>query len=93
MIWAGKVRAPAARLMVARPDLFFLSDLESRDLMRLRDPEARDFLAALGAHYRTRKVYARATPRFAWLAPGRDHSPPDWLYQSPHVTLYERAEP
>ena len=83
----------AARLTTARPDLFFLSDLESKDLIRLRDPEAHDFLAALGAHYRTRKVYARATPPFAWLAPGREHCPPDWLYQSPHVTLYERAEP
>jgi len=85
------------RLSVEQPDIFFLSDLESRDVLRLRTAGAQEFVNALDEMYPVKRQYARPTPAFSWLAPGRDWAPPDWLYASPRITLYSRhptgAEP
>ena len=78
------------RLAAEHPNLFFLSDLESRDLLRLGRPDATEFVRALRTTYPRRMVYERPVPRFSWLAPGRDSAPPDWLYASPRITAYGR---
>jgi len=78
----------AHRLRAEKPDLFFLSDLESQDLIRLGDAKALEFADALGEVYRDHRVFARAQSPFSWLAPPRRYAPPDWLYQSPRITMY-----
>lgn len=78
----------ADKLRAEKPDVFFLSDLESQDLVRLRRPEALSFVAALDQIYRHRRVFARPEVPFAWLAPPRSWAPPDWLYPSPRITMY-----
>jgi hypothetical protein len=77
-------------LNVEQPGIFFLSDLESRDVLRLRTAGAQEFVDALDEAYPIKREYARPTPSFSWLAPGRDWAPPDWLYASPRITLYMR---
>jgi len=81
-----------AVLRAARPELFFLSDLESRDLLRRHDPAAVSFVQELGALYPYTCRFSRPPAPGAWLAPGRDWAPPDWLYSSPIITLYCSAE-
>ncbi len=85
------------RLSVEQPELFFLSDLESRDVLRLQTAGAQEFVDALDEMYPIKREYARPTPAFSWLAPGRDWAPPDWLYASPRITFCGRpptgAEP
>ena len=44
--------------------------------------------SALDQLYQRRRVFARRTPPFSWLAPGRRWAPPDWLYPSPRITMY-----
>ena len=78
---------PAA-LAASRPDVFFLSDLESQDLLRLGSRDARAFVDALSRFYREREEYARPRSPFDWLAPDRQWAPPDWLYTSPRITAY-----
>lgn len=81
----------AGELKAHRPDCFFLSDLESRDLLRLGNPEVKGFVAALESLYRDRDEFARELPlpwNPSWLAPPRSWAPPDWLYQSPVITMY-----
>jgi hypothetical protein len=80
----------ADRLRTARPDVFFLSDLESQDLLRLHDPAATAFVAALGELYPQREEFAREPCVGQWLAPPRSWAPPDWLYPDPHITMYYR---
>ena len=75
-------------LTAARPALFFLSDLESADPLRLRDPAARGFMSELERRYSERRTLGGARAPFSWLAPGREWAPPDWLYDSPRITLY-----
>jgi hypothetical protein len=58
------------------------------DLLRLRNEEATRFVRTLDEMYQDRTVFARTPEPFAWLAPGRDWAPPDWLYLSPEITLY-----
>ena len=77
-----------ANLAAARPSLFFLSDLESADPLRLRDPAARGFLSELERRYSERRTFGGAPIPFSWLAPGRSRQPPDWLYDSPRITVY-----
>jgi 4-amino-4-deoxy-L-arabinose transferase-like glycosyltransferase len=81
------------RLEAMRPWAFFLSDLESRDLLRLRDPQAVEFVRALDRIYAYHTVIANPRPRFSWLAPGREWAPPDWLYPWPQITLYTNFRP
>jgi len=76
------------KLQAERPAVFFLSDLEVVDLLRLRNEEATRFVRTLDEMYQDRTVFARTPAPFAWLAPGRDWAPPDWLYLSPEITLY-----
>jgi len=83
----------ARKVLAERPDIFFLSDLESQDLIRLRDPAALGFIAALDKLYPSREVYAHPTPSFAGLAPGRSLAPPDWLYPDPRITMYYKPRP
>ncbi len=83
----------ARKLLAERPDVFYLSDLESQDLIRLRDPAALGFIAALDKLYPSREVYAHPTPSFAGLAPGRSLAPPDWLYPDPRITMYYKPRP
>jgi hypothetical protein len=78
------------RLKSEQPAIFFLSDLESRDVLRLRTVGAQEFVDALDEMYPVKREYARPTPSFSWLAPGRDWAPPDWLYASPRITFYGR---
>jgi hypothetical protein len=84
---AGALAEPA-------PDVFFLSDLESRDRLRLGDPDAVSFVAALNSTYTVRHEFATAAPAWStWPAPGRRHAPPDWLYPDPHITMYHNPRP
>ena len=76
------------KLQAERPAVFFLSDLEVVDLLRLRNEEATRFVRTLDEMYQDRTMFARTPAPFAWLAPGRDWAPPDWLYLSPEITLY-----
>jgi len=81
----------AEKLKEERPEYFFLSDLESRDLLRLRRPDALGFVAALDALYEKREEFFQDAfwPwRTSWLAPPRGWAPPDWLYPSPVITMY-----
>jgi len=76
-----------------RPRFFFLSDLEVRDRLRLSDPAATEFVAELDRLYGERTEFLPPRAPFAWLAPGGESAPPDWLYQSPHITLYAEPRP
>ena len=78
----------AAKLRAEKPEVFFLSDLESQDLLRLKRPDALAFVAALDRFYEGRHTVARRESAPAWLAPPRSWAPPDWLYQSPVITMY-----
>ncbi len=82
----------ATALAKQRPALFFLSDLESRDQLRLRDPKVVEFMKALDRHYKKKLLFAREAAPGAWLAPGRAWAPPDWLYPSPIITLYHNSD-
>jgi hypothetical protein len=81
-----------AALEAARPWAFLVSDLESRDLLRLKNPEATKFMQALGRVYKHRLLIANPRPPFAWVAPDREWAPPDWLYLWPQITVYSDAE-
>jgi hypothetical protein len=80
----------AAKLEAEKPAMFFLSDLESQDLIRLKRPDALAFVAALDKLYEGRHMVARRESVPSWLAPPRSWAPPDWLYQSPIITMYYR---
>ena len=75
-------------LAAARPALFFLSDLESADPLRLRDPATLGFISELERRYSERRTLGGEPAPFSWLAPDRELAPPDWLYDSPRITLY-----
>ena len=77
-----------AHLAAARPSLFFLADLESADPLRLHDAAALGFMSELERRYSERRTLGGAPAPFSWLAPGREWAPPDWLYDSPRITLY-----
>jgi hypothetical protein len=83
----------AGKVMSERPDVFFLSDLESQDLVRLGNQQAIGLIAALDGVYEKKTLFARPPPRFPWLAPPRAWAPPDWLYPDPHITMYYRPRP
>jgi hypothetical protein len=88
----------ADRLREDRPNFFFLSDLESQDMIRLRDPDALDFVAALDALYQQTDEFPgarRSLPvvPWRWLFPGLWSGPPDWLYRQCRVTLYSEPKP
>ncbi len=83
----------AGKLEAEKPDFFLLSDLESQDLIRLRNPDALDFVAALDTFYQSREQFGGPHPRppplpLRWLFPGSWSGPPDWLYRHCRVTLY-----
>jgi hypothetical protein len=83
----------ADRLREEKPDFFFLSDLESQDLIRLGDRDALGFVAALDTLYQRREEFPGPRPRslsslWRWLFPGIHSGPPDWLYRRCRVTLY-----
>jgi 4-amino-4-deoxy-L-arabinose transferase-like glycosyltransferase len=83
----------AGRIEVDRPDFFVLLDLESADLLRLKDPAAIRFVAALESIYRDRLSYRPAWYDLSWLAPPRSWAPPDWLYPQPIITVYYSPRP
>ena len=83
----------AEMLARVRPEMFFVSDAESSDWLRLREPKVVRFMEALERIYARRSEYARPAPRFSWLAPPRAWAPPDWLYPNPHITMYYRPRP
>ena len=78
----------AARLRAERPDVFFLSDVESQDLLRLKRPEAVSLVAALGGVYKSRHMFSDFGTPFDWLGPPLAWAPPDWRYLSPRITMY-----
>ncbi len=78
----------ADRLRQSQPTLFFVSDLEAADLQRLGRTEAIEFLAALDETYSRRITFGDRPLPFSWLAPARASQPPDWLYPTPHITMY-----
>jgi 4-amino-4-deoxy-L-arabinose transferase-like glycosyltransferase len=71
-----------------RPEVFVLSDLESADPVRLGMAGAREFVAEFDRLYQLRDEYREYPVGISWLAPGRQWSPPDWLYPSPRITVY-----
>jgi hypothetical protein len=81
----------AEKLRAEKPECFFLSDLESRDPLRLRNTHALRFVEVLDRLYQERDQFAREDRlpwNSSWLAPPRSWAPPDWLYQSPVITMY-----
>jgi hypothetical protein len=79
-----------SKLRAEKPGIFFLSDLESQDLLRLKRPDALAFVAALNSLYQKQQVFGPVRDLPVWLAPPRSWAPPDWLYQSPRITMYYR---
>ncbi len=80
-----------AELRRQPPGVFILSDLESTDPVRLKEPAATSFVRALDGVYENRLVYpSEESPALlsTWLAPPRSWSPPDWLYPQPIITVY-----
>jgi len=77
-----------AKLASSRPSLFVLSDLETMDLVRLKDPAASRFTASLRKTYQGRETFGPWGNWPAWLAPPRSWAPPDWLYPYPRMTVY-----
>jgi 4-amino-4-deoxy-L-arabinose transferase-like glycosyltransferase len=75
------------KLESAKPDFFAISDEEYMHPVRIGLPGARDFMSALGRHYRGRKIFA-ARPPFAQLGPSKERCPPDWLYTWPRIEIY-----
>ena len=84
--------SPGAKLRATRPYVFYLSDLEVSDLLRLKDPAATEFVRTLSEVYSGAILYKRPPTPFAGLAPGRTWAPPDWLYPSPEITLYHNFD-
>ncbi len=80
--WDSKV------LRARKPEVFCLSDLESADPLRLRDPTVVAFVETLGQVYSGREEAVGVTAPLPWLAPDREWAPPDWLYPSPGITVY-----
>jgi 4-amino-4-deoxy-L-arabinose transferase-like glycosyltransferase len=83
----------AGALRRDRPDVFVVSDLESAALLRLRKPDAVEFVAALDQFYRSHVEYRESPHTFSWLAPPRSWAPPDWLYPQPIITVYYSPRP
>jgi len=81
----------AQSLRDQRPDVFFLSDLESMDRIRLRDPDAVAFVEALDSIYKQRTSFSQSPP--IRLAPDPAWAPPDWRYESPRIIMYESPRP
>jgi hypothetical protein len=82
----------SAKLRATRPYVFYLSDLEVSDLLRLKKPEVTDFVRTLSELYSGTILYKRPPTPFARLAPDRAWAPPDWLYPSPEITLYHNFD-
>ncbi len=87
-------------LRLTRPKLFFVSDLESRDPLRLGNQQAASFMDALNDLYGPQDYGmlpdpgARDVERlFSWFAPPRSWAPPDWLYPQPIITVYYARRP
>jgi hypothetical protein len=80
----------ADKLQAEKPGIFFLSDLESQDLLRLKRSDALALVAALDGLYQEQRTFGPVRDLPAWLAPPRSWAPPDWLYQSPRITMYHR---
>ena len=78
----------ADKLQAERPGIFLLSDLGSQDLLRLKRPDALTFVAALDGLYQEQRTFGPVRDLPIWLAPPRSWAPPDWLYQSPRITMY-----
>jgi 4-amino-4-deoxy-L-arabinose transferase-like glycosyltransferase len=99
--WNRSARRPvvvadwdARKLRSARPDVFFLSDLESQDLLRLHDPKATEFVEALSHLYAESWSFHGAPAAASWaLGPPRSWAPPDWLYPQPIITVYYSPRP
>lgn len=83
-------------LAALTPHVFVLSDLVTRDQLRLATPEgleARRFVSALDSWYAERMELGPPPAPFSWLGPGRRRAPPDWLYPSPRLTVYYSPRP
>lgn len=78
-----------AVLAEPEPDMVILSDAETQEVERLREPRGMAFLAAVRSRYAPRtfanvpSIFGLSLGRPAWL-------PNDWLYTQPRVWLYER---
>ncbi len=83
----------AERLRADPPDIFFISDLELRDLVRLEDRAAIEFRSTLSRTYEKQRVFLRPPPPFSWLSPPRSWVPPDWRYVDPVIKMYYQPRP
>ena len=80
--WDLSVLAPP------EPDVVVLSDAETQEVERLRDPRALEFLERVRARYRPRVF--ESVPSIFGLSLGKPRwLPNDWLYTQPRVTVYE----
>jgi hypothetical protein len=82
----------ADRLQDTTPTVFFLSDLEVDDLLRLGRTDVGEFVSALEKAYSGKMTFGGHPLPFDWLAPPRAHHPPDWLYATPQITMYHGRE-
>jgi len=77
-----------AVLAPPEPDVVVLSDAETQEVERLRDPRALEFLERVRARYRPRVF--ESVPSIFGLSLGKPRwLPNDWLYTQPRVTVYE----
>ena len=83
----------AAKLAAEKPYFFFISDLEAMDLVRLGNPEVKEFARTEDSTYSRHTRFERPAPAHAWLFPSRKLAPPDWLYRSPRISLGREPRP
>ena len=74
----------------SRPDYFVVSELESRDAVRVGLPASKPFFDLWRVDYSGRTFY----PKLHWsLSHIRmDEAPVDWLYTCPSTTVYKRIK-
>ncbi len=71
------------------PDFCVLSNLESSDALRLREPDALQFMNKLRTQYKVR-VFENPPSLFGFQIHYHGYVPVDWLYANPVIYVYSR---
>jgi hypothetical protein len=71
------------------PDFCVLSNLESSDALRLRQPDALQFMNTLRIQYKDR-IFENPPSLFGFQIHYHGYVPVDWLYANPEIYVYSR---